>query len=87
MKKISIFLFLFVSLLTNAQMFNISGKVVDENNENLPNASILIPKINKGIATNADGTFSLKLPKGSYVFQISFLGFSNIPHILSATLH
>jgi len=78
MKKISIFLFLFVSLLTNAQMFNISGKVVDENNENLPNASILIPKINKGIATNADGTFTLKLPKGSYVFQISFLGYQSI---------
>lgn len=78
MKKISIFLFLFVSFFTNAQMFNISGKVVDENNENLPNASILIPKINKGIATNADGTFNLKLPKGSYVFQISFLGYKSI---------
>jgi iron complex outermembrane receptor protein len=78
MKKISIFLFLFVSFFTNAQMFNISGKVVDENNQILPNASILIPKINKGIATNADGTFQLKLEKGNYVFQISYLGYKSI---------
>ena len=35
MKKISIFLFLFVSILTNAQTFTLNGIVVDENKEPL----------------------------------------------------
>mgnify|MGYP000654567917 CR=1 FL=1 len=35
MKKITFFLFLFASIIANAQTFTLKGKVVDENNESL----------------------------------------------------
>ena len=57
MKKISIFLFLFVSTLANAQSFTLSGKVVDENKNPLPGASILVQEIKKGTFTDDEGTF------------------------------
>ena len=52
MKKISIFLFLFVSMLTNAQTFTLNGKVVDQNKEPLPGATVLVKEVNKGTSTD-----------------------------------
>lgn len=85
MKKISIFLFLFVSMLANAQTVTISGKIVDENNEPLPNASILVQKINKGTSADNEGKFSLTLSKGTYVFQVSFIGYKTVHQEVIAT--
>ena len=75
MKKISIFLFLFVSTLANAQSFTLSGKVVDENKNPLPGASILVQEIKKGTFTNDEGNFSLKINPGKYKIKISYLGY------------
>lgn len=75
MKKISIFLFLFVSTLANAQSFTLSGKVVDENKNPLPGASILVQEIKKGTFTNDEGNFSLKINRGKYKVKISYLGY------------
>jgi len=75
MKKISIFLFLFVSTLANAQSFTLSGKVVDENKNPLPGASILVQEIKKGTFTNDEGNFSLKINQGKYKVKISYLGY------------
>ena len=85
MKKISIFLFLFVSMLANAQTVTISGKIVDENNEPLPNASILVQKINKGTSADNEGKFSLTVSKGTYVFQVSFIGYKTVNQEVIAT--
>jgi iron complex outermembrane receptor protein len=76
MKKISIFLFLFVSTLANAQSFTLSGKVVDENNEPLAGASVLVKEVKKGTSTNFDGNFRLDLNKGTYTLEVSFLGYT-----------
>jgi iron complex outermembrane receptor protein len=78
MKKISIFLFLFVSTLANAQSFTLSGKVVDENKNPLAGASILVKEIKKGASTDFDGNFSFNLEKGTYTVEVSFLGYSTI---------
>ena len=78
MKKISIFLFLFVSTLANAQSFTLSGKVVDENKNPLAGASILVKEIKKGASTNFEGNFSFNLEKGTYTLEVSFLGYSTI---------
>ena len=64
MKKITIFLFLFVSILTNAQTFTLNGKVVDQNNEPLPGATVLVKEVNKGTSTDFEGTFRVNFPKG-----------------------
>jgi len=78
MKKITFFLFLFASILVNAQSFTVKGTVYDENKTPLPNASVLIKEIQKGISTDKNGNFSIQLSKGTYTMQVSFLGFKTI---------
>ncbi len=78
MKKISIFLFLFASILVNAQQFTLSGKVVDENKKPLAGASILVKEIKKGTSTKSDGNFSMQLKKGNYTVEVSYLGYKSI---------
>jgi iron complex outermembrane receptor protein len=75
MKKISIFLFLFVSTLANAQSFTLSGKVVDENKNPLPGASILVQEIKKGTFTDDEGNFSLKINQGKYKIKVSHIDY------------
>mgnify|MGYP005987684085 CR=1 FL=1 len=83
MKKITIFLFLFVSLLTTAQSFNFSGTVIDENENPLPGASVYIKEIKKGTSTNFKGNFSLQLKKGTYTVEVSFIGYKTISQRVS----
>jgi iron complex outermembrane receptor protein len=66
---------LFVSTLANAQSFTLSGKVVDENKNPLPGASILVQEIKKGTFTDDEGNFSLKINRGKYKIKISYLGY------------
>ena len=83
MKKNIFFLFLFTSILVNAQTFTLKGKVVDENNESLSGATILVKETNKGTATDFDGKFNVNLPKGEYTIQVSFIGYkTNIQGVI-----
>ena len=85
MKKITIFLFLFVSILTNAQTFTLNGKVVNENKEPLPGATILVKEENKGTSTDFDGKFRVNFPKGKYIIQVSFIGYKSVSKEISLT--
>lgn len=78
MKKITIFLFLFVSVLTNAQQVTVSGKIVDKNQEVLTGATVLVKETNQGISSDFDGNFSFKLNKGTFTIRVSFIGFKTI---------
>ncbi|SDT89436.1 iron complex outermembrane recepter protein [Polaribacter sp. Hel1_33_78] len=78
MKKITFFLFLFAGILANAQTFTLKGKVVDENNESLLGATILVKEPKKGTSTDFDGKFSVNLPKGNYTIQVSFIGYKTV---------
>ena len=78
MKKITIFLFLFVSVLTNAQKVTVSGKIVNKNQEILTGATVLVKETNQGISSDLDGNFSFKLNKGTYTLKVSFIGFKTI---------
>ena len=66
---------MFASILVNAQSFTVKGTVYDENKQPLPSASVLIKEIKKGISTDIDGNFSIKLSKGNYTIEVSFLGY------------
>ena len=83
MKKITFFLFLFTSILVNAQTFTLNGKVVDENNNSLPGATILVQETKKGTATDFDGKFSVDLLKGAYTIQVSFMGYKTVSKEIS----
>jgi iron complex outermembrane receptor protein len=83
MKKNIFFLFLFASILVNAQSFTLKGKVVDENNESLPGATILVKGSKQGTSTDFDGAFLINLPKGKYTIQVSFIGYKTISKEIS----
>ena len=85
MKKITIFLFLFVSILTNAQTFTLNGKVVNKNKEPLPGATILVKEENKGTSTDFDGKFRVNFPEGKYTIQVSFIGYKSVSKEISLT--
>ena len=78
MKKITIFLFLFVSVLTNAQKVTVSGKIVNKNQEVLTGATVLVKETNQGISTDLDGNFTFKLNRGTFTIKVSFIGFKTI---------
>jgi len=76
MKKITIFLFLFVSMLANSQSFTISGKVSNENNKPLTGASVFITNSKKGTSTDFDGKYQFKVTEGSYTIEARFIGYA-----------
>ncbi len=56
----------------------ITGKVVDKTNGSpLTAASVFADNTTFGVATNTDGTFSLKLPKGGYNIVVTSTGYEN----------
>ncbi len=63
----------------------IKGKVVDENNEPLTGATVILYPIKKAAVTDASGNYVIeKLPIGRYKLEISFIGY--ISHTDSVTI-
>jgi TonB-linked SusC/RagA family outer membrane protein len=61
---------------TFAQTRQVTGKVTGSDNQAVASATIKVKGSNAAATTNADGTFSLKAPAGSFVLQVSSLGFA-----------
>ena len=78
MKKITFFLFLFVSVLTNAQKFSVLGKIVNKNQEALIGATILVKETNQGTSSDFNGAFKLSLENGTYSVRVSYVGFKTV---------
>ncbi len=69
-------------LLTSATFaqqgsITVNGKIVDENNEPLPGASIIEKGTTNGTIANVDGNFTLTVSSNSTLI-VSFIGFKNI---------
>ena len=58
-----------------AQQCTLSGKVTSSG-ENLPFATIYLKGTTKGVNSNDDGNYSLKLEKGKYIVVFQYLGYS-----------
>ncbi len=57
--------------------FTVSGTVTDASTgETLLGASIIIKNTNRGVVTNEYGFYSITLPKSTYTFEISYLGYT-----------
>lgn len=78
MKKVLIMIAFLFSAIITAQ--TITGKVTDKTDV-IPFANVILKdnnqKIIAGTTTNDAGTFELKIPKGTYTLEISFLGYKN----------
>lgn len=58
-----------------AKTYQVSGKVVDEENEPLPGATVLVKgKGAHGTATDADGNFTLSVNSPSCVLMVTYVG-------------
>ncbi len=87
-KKLISTLFILVSVLTMgfAQDFTLKGIVKDsKHKQGLKNVNISIPKLKKGAITDAQGKFSLVLPKGKYKMEVTSIGYE--AKVITVTAH
>lgn len=75
-KIVAFLMVIFATLTANAQDFILSGKVVNNNQEPLVGATIVLEELKKGTATDFEGNFQLKLAKGSHTITVAYLGFN-----------
>ena len=71
-------LLLITSVVGQAQTSKFSGKVIDENQNPLAGATIVIKDLNLGTTTNFDGEFEIKVSKGNHTLEISYVGFKTL---------
>ena len=67
---------LFFATATIFGQTKITGTVVDETNEPLPNASVFVKGTKNGTTTDFDGKFTLNAKSNSGVIVISFVGYN-----------
>lgn len=74
-----ILLFLvFTSLASFAQEFTVTGKVIDSTTRlPLTGASVFCQNTTFGVVTNADGVFTLRLPKGGYDLTVTYTSYQS----------
>jgi outer membrane cobalamin receptor len=71
-------LLMVVFLLTSTAIFaqtKLSGKVVDESNQPLPGASVVVNGTNSGASTDFDGNFNFETSASSGTILVSFVGY------------
>ncbi|MBP5486166.1 MAG: SusC/RagA family TonB-linked outer membrane protein, partial [Bacteroidales bacterium] len=77
--KHSLILTLFLSLVTSFGMFaqtrTLTGVVRDANGAPLIAAGVVVSGTTQGTVTNPDGSFTLQVPSGSVVLEVSSLGY------------
>lgn len=74
-----LFLFTVIFALPLAAQIKISGTVTGTSGEGLPGITVTIANSNVGVATDANGKYTIaaSLPAGSYTLQFSGVGFKN----------
>ena len=65
---------LIANYITYAQR-TVSGTVLDENNEGIPGASLVIKGLDLGTSTNIDGYFELSVPEQQETLIVSAIGY------------
>ncbi|RLD22372.1 MAG: TonB-dependent receptor [Bacteroidetes bacterium] len=55
---------------------NVYGKIIArKDKESLPGVNIYIESLQKGVSTDIDGNFMIKLRKGAYTLSVTFIGY------------
>ncbi|NQU52871.1 MAG: carboxypeptidase-like regulatory domain-containing protein [Bacteroidetes bacterium] len=66
----------FLSFQSGAQV--ITGKIINEQNEPVPYATIFVQETKEGTISNTDGNFKLQLNQGTHHFRIRSLGYIQV---------
>ena len=72
-----LFVALFLSAATLIGQTKISGTIVDDSNEGLPGASVVVKGTTNGTETDFDGKFTLTVSSESGTVVVSYLGFTS----------
>ena len=57
----------------------VSGRVTDENSEPLVGATVVLKGTYKGVFTDVDGQYSMKLPsEGTHELEVRFIGYDDV---------
>lgn len=73
---LSLLLLFLIGTTATAQNYTISGNVTDNSNgEPLIGATVFFSSISKGTTVDANGRYSISVPKGTYNVTYSFMGF------------
>ncbi|MEI8137509.1 MAG: DUF5686 family protein, partial [Bacteroidota bacterium] len=70
-----VFTFIFFLQTNFAQQYVLSGKITSQG-ESLPFATIYLKGTTKGVNSNNEGKYSLKLDKGKYIIVFQYVGYS-----------
>ena len=62
------------SVVDNSQMIVVTGQVVDENGEPVIGASVMLKGTSQGVATDIDGKYTIKVPRGS-TLRVLYVGY------------
>ena len=86
-KIIALLLFIISCNVSFSQeKFTLSGTIVDTNtNETLIGVNIMIPALKIGVTTNEYGFYSITLPQGTHMLNISSIGFQTIEQTITLT--
>ncbi|MEO6149283.1 MAG: TonB-dependent receptor [Mucilaginibacter sp.] len=77
-------LLLFIAGTASATQINLKGKVVDNNGQPLPGATISIPDLKVATQTDLNGEFIFRsIPaKGKFIVQVQYIGFTTLTQLL-----
>jgi hypothetical protein len=70
-----LFIFLLISAVSSAQLYKISGYILDDKKERLPLASVEIKEPKKGTVSKDDGSYEFYLERGRYELVVSMIGY------------
>lgn len=84
MRKNLILFILFFSTISAFTQSAINGVVLNEKNNPLPGASVVIDNTFLGISTNLDGSFSFTgLESTEYLLKVSFIGYNTFEKVIN----
>lgn len=69
---------------TGAEFGAVKGKVIDEYGDPIPFANVIVSNSTIGTTTDFDGNFSLTLPQGATVLQVSYIGYKKVTQPINA---
>ncbi|ADV47376.1 TonB-dependent receptor plug [Cellulophaga algicola DSM 14237] len=83
MNRIKLLLFLLLGIIyysgLSQEKFTVSGSISEtKSNETLIGVTIAVPQLATGVTTNEYGFYSLSLPAGEYILEISYLGYQTL---------
>ncbi len=83
---LTVLFIMFMGTVVAQEKFTLSGTIADgSSNETLIGASVYIKELQKSIATNEYGFFSISLPAGTYTVQVSYVSFATQEETITLT--